>query len=68
MLLRNFLRQHVAAYNIMILNNKLEYIINSKEISSLNFPNFILGLAVKSSFFGVFGVVFPSADRYRGAP
>ncbi len=68
MLLRNFLRQHVASYNVMILNNKLEYIINSKEISSLNFPNFILGLAVKSFFFGVFGVVFPSADRYRGAP
>jgi ABC-type dipeptide/oligopeptide/nickel transport system permease component len=52
----------------MILNNKLDYIINSKEISSLNFPNFILGLAAKSFFFGVFGVVFPSADRYRGAP
>ncbi|MFM9153104.1 MAG: hypothetical protein ACKOPC_05815, partial [Methylocystis sp.] len=61
MLLRNFLRQHVASYNIMILNNKLEYIINSKEISSLKFPNFILGLAVKSFFLGVFGVVFPSA-------
>ena len=48
----------------MFLNNIINYITIFGEISSLNFGNFIPGQAVKSF---CYGVVFPSADRYRGA-